>query len=122
MAEAPPNRVYLADVRGGNQYLRATWHPESATMVFSHWNGEVCMASTPVALTDCAELIELQVRSLSQVAHRRLTPTPKPAPQQLGTMDRLRAIIRPKVADVIDATARFLPNGKSDARQRIRDL
>jgi hypothetical protein len=37
-------------------------------------------------------------------------------------MHRLRAILRPKVADVIDATARFLPNGKSDARQRIRDL
>ena len=122
MAEAPPNRVFLADVRGGDQYLRATWHPESATMVFSHWNGEVCMASTPVALTDCAELIELQVRSLSQVAHRRLAPTQTPPPQQPGTMHRLRAILRPKVADVIDATARFLPNGKSDARQRIRDL
>jgi hypothetical protein len=122
VADAPPNRVFLADVRGGDQYLRATWHPESATVVFSHWNGEVCMASTPVALTDCAELIELQVRALSQVADRRLAPPVAPAPPQPGTMDRLRAILRPKLADVIDATARFIPNGRNDARQRIRDL
>ena len=120
MAEAPPNRVFLPDVRGGDQYLRATWHPESATIVFSHWNGEVCMASTPVALTDCVELIELQVRSLSQLAERRLAPAVPPIPP--GTMDRLRSLLRPKLADVVDATARFLPLGKSDGRERIRDL
>jgi hypothetical protein len=119
VAEAPPNRVFLADVRGGDQYLRATWHPESSTIVFSHWNGEVCMASTPVALTDCTELIELQVRSLSQVANRRLAPTT--APKHSGAAERLRALLRPKMADVIDATARFLPKAKSD-RRRIRDL
>ena len=120
MAEAPPNRVFLPDIRGGDQYLRATWHPESATIVFSHWSGEVCMASTPVALTDCVELIELQVRSLSQLADRRLAPAIAPIPP--GTMDRLRTLLRPKLADVIDATARFLPHGRSDGRQRIRDL
>jgi hypothetical protein len=122
VAEVPPNRVFLADVRGGDQYLRATWHPESATIVFSHWNGEVCMASTPVALTDCAELIELQVRSLSQVAGRRLAPVAAPKPKPPGTMDRLRTLVRPKLAEVIDATARFLPNGRSEGRQKIRDL
>jgi hypothetical protein len=119
VAQVPPNRVFLADVRGGDQYLRATWHPESATIVFSHWNGEVCMASTPVALTDCTELIELQVRALSQVANRRVAPTAELA--HPGTVERLRSLLRPKMADVIDATARFLPKGRSDGR-RIRDL
>jgi hypothetical protein len=115
VAEVPPNRVFLADVRGGDQYLRATWHPESGTIVFSHWNGEVCMASTPVALTDCTELIDLQVRSLSQVASRRLLPATSPKPP--GALERLRHLLRPKLADVIDATARFLPNTRSDSRQ-----
>jgi hypothetical protein len=119
VAEAPPNRVFLPDVRGGDQYLRATWHPESATVVFSHWNGEVCMASTPVALTDCTELMQLQIRALSQVADRQLTP--HAAPTSPKTMDRLRTLLRPKMAEVIDATARFLPKGKNDGR-RIRDL
>jgi hypothetical protein len=120
VAEAPPNRVFLPDIRGGDQYLRATWHPESATIVFSHWSGEVCVASTPVALTDCVELIELQVRSLSQLADRRLAPVAAQIPP--GTMDRLRTLLRPKLADVVDATARFLPHGRSDSRQRIQDL
>ena len=115
VAEAPPNRVFLADVRGGDQYLRATWHPESGTIVFSHWSGEVCTASTPVALTDCAELIDLQVRSLSQVAGRRLTQATSPKPP--GAVERFRRLLRPKLADVIDATARFLPNARSDGRQ-----
>jgi hypothetical protein len=119
VADAPPNRVFLPDVRGGDQYLRATWHPESATIVFSHWNGEVCMASTPVALSDCTELIALQVRSLSQAAGRQLAPVA--APQPAGAMDRLRTLLRPRMAEVIDATARFLPKSKNDGR-RIRDL
>src|ERR1700722_17449086 len=66
VAESPPNRVFLNDVRGGDLFLRATWHPESATIVFSHWNGEVCMASTPVALSGSTKLIDLMVRSLSE--------------------------------------------------------
>ena len=115
VADVPPNRVFLADVRGGDQYLRATWHPESATIVFSHWNGEVCTASTPVALTDCTELIELQVRSLSQVASRR--PIPATSPKPPGARERLRRLLRPRLADVIDATARFLPNARIDGRQ-----
>jgi hypothetical protein len=99
--------------------LRATWHADSATIVFSHWSGEICMASTPVALTDCTELIELQVRSLSQMAGRLVAPTA--APEPAGPVQRLRRILRPKMADVIDATARFIPRSKSDGR-RIRDL
>jgi hypothetical protein len=41
VAEMLPNCVILADVRGGDQYLRTTWHPDSSTIVFSHWNGDV---------------------------------------------------------------------------------
>jgi hypothetical protein len=78
------------------------------------------MASTPVALTDCVDLIELQVRALSQLAERRLAPPAAPIPP--GTMDRLRSLLRPKLADVVDATARFLPHARNDGRERIRDL
>ena len=68
MADVPPNRVFLPDARGGDLYLRATWHPQSATVVFSHWDGEVCVASTPVALSDSTKVIDLLVRALSEVA------------------------------------------------------
>jgi hypothetical protein len=116
VAEAPPNRVFLADVRGGDQYLRTTWHPDSSTIVFSHWHGDVCLSSTPVALTDSTKLIDLMVRALSEVADRRLSPAaPVKAP---STITRLRNRLRPRLADVIDASARFLPSGRSDSHQR----
>jgi hypothetical protein len=117
VAAAPPNRVFLTDVRGGDLYLRATWHPESATIVFSHWNGEVCTASTPVALTDSTKLIDLMVRSLSEVAERRLPPAEPQRPRTF--LERMKDRLRPRLAEVIDASTRFLPAGRAD-RERGR--
>ncbi len=109
MAAAPPNRVFLPDARGGDLYLRATWHPRSATVVFSHWDGEVCMASTPVALSDSTKIIDLLVRALAEVAADRQPGAAPPAapPQPRSARDRRRHRLRPKLADVIDARARF---------------
>jgi hypothetical protein len=109
MAEAPSNRVFLTDVRGNDLYLRATWHPDSSTIVFSHWNGEICTASTPVALTDCTKLIDLMVRSLSAAAERSLPLAKQPAPRSV--VERLKDRLRPRLAEVIDASTRFLPPG-----------
>jgi hypothetical protein len=115
VAVEPPNRIFLADRRGGDQYLRATWHSESSTIVFSHWVGEVCMASTPVALTEATKLIDLQVRALSEVAQQRVSPSfPE---QRLTVFERLRRRVRPKLAEVIDASTRFLPAGRSETHQ-----
>jgi hypothetical protein len=112
VAVEPPNRIFLADMRGGDQYLRATWHAESATIVFSHWVGEVCMASTPVGLNESTKLIDLQVRALSEVASRRVPPAVT-AKSPRG-LERLRNLLRPKLAEVIDASARFFPAGRSE--------
>jgi hypothetical protein len=116
MAAVPPNRVFLADVRDGDLYLRVTWHPESSTVVFSHWRGEVCLASTPVALTDSTKLIDLMVRALSEVAGRGIVAA-VPRPKSLSVIDRLRDRLRPKLAEVVDASARFLSNGRSGGSQ-----
>ena len=108
MADVPPNRVFVPDARGGDLYLRATWHPQSATVVFSHWDGEVCVASTPVALSDSTKVIDLLVRALSEVADRQLeAATTAAAPQPGRALDRLRRRLHPKLADVIDASTRF---------------
>ena len=116
VAAAPPNRVFLTDVRGGDLYLRATWHPESATIVFSHWNGEVCMASTPVALTDSTKLIDLMVRSLSEAVERRLPPAEPPEPRTVS--ERIKDRLRPRLGEVIEASTRFLPTGRVDRKRR----
>ena len=98
MADAPPNRVFLPDARGGDLYLRATWHPQSATVVFSHWDGEVCMASTPVALSDSTKVIDLLVRALAEVAADRQlgVATPAAPPEPRSALDRLRQPASPE--------------------------
>jgi hypothetical protein len=106
VAEATTRRVYLPDVRGNDQYLRATWHPETAVVVVSHWVGEVCVASTPVGVADLSNLIGLLVSALQDTA----TPLPLPrasmapaAPPRglVGLAERLRARLRPTLAQVI---------------------
>ncbi len=115
VAAAPPNRVFLTDVRGGDLYLRATWHPESATIVFSHWNGEVCMASTPSALTDSTKLIDLMVRSLSEAAERRLVAVEPQRPRTI--LAQIRDRLRPRLAEVVDASARFISSGRGNGER-----
>lgn len=54
-------RVFLSDSRDGDRYLRVTWHPTSQTVVFSHWSGDVCVASSPVRIEDAGSLVGLLV-------------------------------------------------------------
>jgi hypothetical protein len=60
--------VVLGDVRGGDRFLRVTWHPGFSTIVFSHWSGSVCTASTPVRLAEASRVIELLVGALPDLA------------------------------------------------------
>lgn len=50
--------MLLGDARDPDRYLRVTWHPDSETVVFSHWHGGVCAASTPVRLSEVSQLAD----------------------------------------------------------------
>jgi hypothetical protein len=63
-------RLFLPDVRGQHRYLRVTCHQETSTIVFSHWHGDVCVASTPITLEDSTELVEMILGSLKEAALR----------------------------------------------------
>ncbi|MDA8044653.1 MAG: hypothetical protein M0Z30_05360 [Actinomycetota bacterium] len=71
MEEGHTKSVLLGDARDPERCLRATWHPDSATVVFSFWNGPVCAASTPVDLADASRLVDLLVGALRQTAEGR---------------------------------------------------
>lgn len=60
--------MLLGDTRDPDRCLRATWHPDAATVVFSHWNGSVCVASTPVDVADLSDLVGLLMVALRQSA------------------------------------------------------
>ncbi len=68
------------------------------------------MASTPVALTDSTKLIDLMIRSLSELADRRLPQAEPPRPRTFT--ERMKERLRPRMAEVIDVSARFLPTGR----------
>ena len=59
MEEGRVRTVVLPDSRGQNRFLRVTWHPDTGTVVFSHWHGTTCTASTQVHVPDGSALIEL---------------------------------------------------------------
>lgn len=114
LAEVPPEldtgtveegytrRLFLPDVRGPHRYLRVTWHRESATIVCSHWQDDVCIASTPVSLEDATQLIGLIVGALKEAVARPAGESkPGSRVQPAGLLDRLRDRLRPQLAQVI---------------------
>jgi len=61
-------RVFLPHALGADEFLRVTWHETDRVIVFSHWQGERCVAATPVRVTDSAELATLLVEALGHAA------------------------------------------------------
>lgn len=97
--ESKTRTVAIDDVRGDERWLRVTWHPDTQTVVFSHWNGEVCSASTPVRLADASKVIELVLRALRDAVEHNVS-RPAEAPQS-DWFEKLRRATRPKMAKVM---------------------
>lgn len=58
-------RVLVPQALGSDEFLRVTWHESRKVIVFSHWEGDHCVAATPVRVSDIAELAELTVAALA---------------------------------------------------------
>jgi hypothetical protein len=94
MDEIRTRSLVLPDIRGGDRYMRITWHTASSTVVFSHWTGAVCTASTPVSLPEASRAIDLLVDALREVISD--TPGSKTAqPSEISrasqVLDRFRS-------------------------------
>jgi hypothetical protein len=99
--EGKTRTVAIGDARGNERWLRVTWHPDTQTVVFSHWNGEVCSASTRVHLCDATKVIDLVLRALRDAVDR---PTNASNPAQIPRRDwleKLRRAARPQMAKVM---------------------
>ena len=71
MEEGRTRTVLLGDGRDPDRYLRVTWHPDTGTVVFSHWHGAVCAASSAVPLSEAERLGELLSLAMRQTAGTR---------------------------------------------------
>ncbi len=98
MEEKRTRTLTLSDARGGDRFLRVTWHPVSSTLVFSHWTGSVCTASTPVKLPEASKIVDIVVSSLRDVAEAAPAPV---APSGTRLVDRLLKRARAPLAAVL---------------------
>ena len=104
MEEGFSRRLFLPDVRGEERYLRVTWHRDSSTIVFSHWRGDVCVASTPISLNDASRLIGLVVGALKEAAYPTKTESQRQPTEPTiarGLLGFLRRRLRPQLAQVV---------------------
>ena len=63
---------------GADEFLRVTWHDGRRLMVFSQWDGDRCVAATPVKVDQLGELAELVVTAFTRSAVQ--PPAAWPAP------------------------------------------
>lgn len=91
--DAPPPRLLLPSDRAD---LRATWHPDRASLVVSLWHDRLCAASAPLSLEQTARLAGFLVDHLARQAmaadaHRageaRGQPAGEPDAGQAGGAD-----------------------------------
>lgn len=94
--------------------MRVTWHPGTATVVFSHWDGVVCTASTPITVGDAAEVAQLVVRALSEVACMSAQKAP-PGNDAATALRWSQRWARPKFAAIVELS------GKAWRRSQLAD-
>lgn len=70
------HRVLVPQALGSDEFLRVTWHETRELIVFSHWDGDRCVAATPVRITDIAELVSLISRAAAHGTTASAWPPP----------------------------------------------
>ena len=112
--EVRTRSLVLPDVRGQERSLRITWHPATSTVVFSHWTGSVCTASTPVSLPEASRIIDLLVDGLrdafSQASGGQVARQP-----ETTRSARLLARLQPRTASIVELPRRL----REEWRRRI---
>ena len=73
-------RVLVPQALGSDEFLRVTWHEGRRWMVFSNWDGDRCIAATPVRVEDLGEVAELVVSAVVRSPGAEVTPWPAPNP------------------------------------------
>jgi hypothetical protein len=95
-----PRRLSIPDARGQGATLRVTKHPEQRKIVLSHWRDGVCVASTPVELTEVPALIGVLADALGDAIDA--APAPSSPPPKGSLLSVLRSWLRPKLAHVTE--------------------
>jgi hypothetical protein len=96
-----PRRLSIPDARGQGANLRVTRHPEQRKIVLSHWRDGVCVASTPVELSEVPALIGVLAEALGDAIDNPTTSVSPPPPKP-SILAFIRNWVRPKLAQVAE--------------------
>src|SRR5580704_18542086 len=94
-------RLSIPDARGQGATLRVTKHPEQRKIVLSHWRDGVCVASTPVELSEVPALIGVLADALGDaidVPPNEATTTPSRG----SLLSVVRSWLRPRLAQITE--------------------
>lgn len=95
-----PSRLMIPDARGHGASLRVTRHPEQKKVVLSHWRDGLCVASTPIELSEVSALIGVLADALGEAVDA--TAQRPPAPDPRSPLDAVRRWLRPRLAQIVD--------------------
>jgi hypothetical protein len=96
-----PRRLSIPDARGRGATLRVTKHPEQHKVVLTHWRDGVCVASTPVELSEVPGLIGVLADALGDAVDAT-APEGVTAPSQGSLLAALRRWLRPRLAQITE--------------------
>ncbi len=110
----PLRRLSIPDARGHGATLRVTKHPEQRKVVLSHWREGVCVASTPVELSEVPGLIGVLADALGDAIdgteHESI-----PAPPGGRLLSAIRGWLRPRLAQITELRLVRDPSGADKA-------
>lgn len=96
-----PRSLSIPDPRGQGAVLRVTKHPEQRKVVLSHWRDGVCVASTPVDVSEVPGLIGVLVDAMGDVLDRTSHDRALAA-QRASVLSSIRRWLRPKLAQITE--------------------
>jgi hypothetical protein len=97
-----PNRLHIPDARGQGASLRVTRHHEERKVVLSHWRDGVCVASTPIELSEVSALIGVLADALGDAIGATAPVPPASAPGRPSVLATLRHWFRPTQAQITE--------------------
>jgi hypothetical protein len=101
--------VEIVDRRDAGGHLRVTWHPAKRLINVSQWRHGVCVATTPVELSDVPELVSLLVGALEEAA--AMPPEQPAAEPTLSTLRQdARTVLTSRARALVSGRARTLPS------------
>jgi len=93
------NRINIADERGQRSYLQVTHHNDQRKVVLSQWREGICVASTPLDVSELPALIGVLADALGDAA--AISPRPLEIREHRSFRTRVRNLLNPTIARIV---------------------